>query len=287
MAAGTINTNARVVTDRGAALFLRINENKTEDEAVYEARVVAHLASRGVATPAPMVAQGGQPFARLQGKPVTLFAWVTGRHLGAREVARRHVGHVGALLARLHLCGADFPERRPGIYTLEHIAARFRTFERSGDPKVSAAVPLIREELERLSRERTPGLPEGLIHQDLFRDNVLWDPDGDAIAAVIDFEQAAWGRWAYDLAVALLAWCFHDDDFDAALVDEMVRGYQAVRPLTDVERVALPMEARVAAVRFTVTRVTDVYLRSGAPSGKDFRSYFSRMRVLRERGLSF
>jgi homoserine kinase type II len=274
-----------VVTDRGAAIFLRINENKAEDEVVYEARVVAHLASRGVATPAPLNATSGQPFARLQNKPITLFPWVAGRHLGAREVARRHVEKVGAQLARLHLCGADFPERRPGIYTLEHIGQRFRTFARSGDPKLSQVVPLIREELERLPVERTPDLPEGLIHQDLFRDNVLWGDDGDAIAALIDFEQAAWGRWAYDLAVTILAWCFHDDAFDAPLVAEMLRGYESVRRLTDNERVALPMEARVAAVRFTVTRVTDVYLRSGAPSGKDFRSYFSRMRVLRERGL--
>ena len=273
------------MTDRGAALFLRINENKREDEVTYEARVVAHLASRGVATPAPMQAASGQPFARHQGKPVTLFPWVAGRHLGAREVARRHVGQVGAGLARLHLCGADFPERRAGIYTLEHIAQRFRTFARSGDPKLAQVVPMIREELERLPRERAPELPEGLIHQDLFRDNVLFDDDGDAVTALIDFEQAAWGRWAYDLAVALLAWCFHDDEFDAALVAEMVSGYESVRKLTDVERVALPMEARLAAVRFTVTRVTDVYLRSGAPTGKDFRSYFARMRVLRQRGL--
>jgi homoserine kinase type II len=273
------------VTDRGAALFLRINENKSEDEVVYESRVVAHLASRGMATPAPMQAASGQPFARHAGKAITLFPWVAGRHLGAREVTRRHVGQVGAQLARLHLCGADFPERRPGIYTLEHIAARFRTFAGSGDPKLAQVVPLIREELERLPRERAPELPEGLIHQDLFRDNVLFDDDGDAITALIDFEQAAWGRWAYDLAVALLAWCFHDDEFDAPLVAVMISGYQSVRKLSDVERVALPMEARLAAMRFTVTRVTDVYLRSGAPSGKDFRSYFSRMRVLRERGL--
>src|SRR5262249_534721 len=142
--------------DRGAAIFLRINENKTEDEVIYEARVVAHLASRGVATPAPLGAHGGQPFARHAGKPITLFPWIAGHHLGPREVTRRHVHQVGAQLARLHLCGADFPDRRPGIYTLEHIGTRFRTFARSGDPKLSQVVPLIREELERLPVERTP-----------------------------------------------------------------------------------------------------------------------------------
>src|SRR5207244_7047477 len=129
---------------------------------------------------------------------------------------------------KLHLAGTDFSDRRAGIYTLEHIARRLATFARSGDPKLAQAVPLLHEELTRLPHERAAGLPEGVIHQDLFRDNVLWNGD-DSIAALIDFEQAGWGRLAYDRSVGLLAWCFQDDAFDSTLVEALVVAYQAVR----------------------------------------------------------
>jgi homoserine kinase type II len=284
LAAGTVNTNVRVVTDRGQPLFLRINEAKSEADVRFEAAAVGHLSARGVPTPAPLDTSQGQPFAEHKGKLVTLFHWISGRHLGAREVERRHVARVGEALAHVHLAGADFAERRAGIYTIDHVRARLRTFERSGDPKLAQTVPVLAEELERLPAERGPLLPEGLIHQDLFRDNVLW---GEAdISALIDFEQAVWGRLAYDLAVCLNAWCFVSDTFDGALVEQMVSSYQRVRPLEAAERAGLEAEVRLAAVRFTITRITDVYLRSVDPAGgKDFRSYFQRVRVLRERGL--
>ena len=258
--------------------------------------MLAHLAARGVPTPAPHRTRAGAPFAEHKGKLVTLFPWAAGRHLGAREVLERHVAAVGAALARLHVAGADFPaaERRPGIYTLSHVQARFATFEQSGDPQLAQAVRLLGAELERLPRERVPDLPEGLLHQDLFRDNVLFGRAGatgsggdeDAIVALLDFEQAAWGRLAYDLAVCLCAWCFQDQAFDPALVRAMVEAYERERPLLAAERAGLAVEARVAAVRFTVTRVTDVYMRPlGAPGGKDFRSYLARVRALGEAGL--
>ncbi|HJZ88598.1 MAG TPA: homoserine kinase [Polyangia bacterium] len=285
LSAGTVNTNVRVLTERGAPVFLRINEAKQPADVAFEAGVVEYVAARGVPTPAPYRTRAGLPYAEFKGQPVTLFPWISGRHLGAREVRRRHVEGVGAALARLHLAGADFTERREGIYTLDHIARRLKTFARSGDPKLAQAVPLLSEEVARLPHERAPGLPEGIIHQDLFRDNVLFGGD-DGITALIDFEQAVWGRFAYDLAVCLLAWCFQDDSFEHALVQAMVASYERVRPLRTEERAGLLAEARVVAVRFTVTRVTDVYLRStAAPAGKDFRSYLARVRVLRERGL--
>jgi homoserine kinase type II len=137
-------------------------------------------------------------------------------------------------------------------------------------------------ELARLERERRPDLPTGLIHGDLFIDNVLYQ--GDALVALLDFEQASWGRLAYDLAVSVLAFGFGRDDFRPDLTRAFIAGYLETRPVSAGEREGFASELRFAACRFAVTRITDVYLRrtAGAPPGKDFRRYLLRLRRVRE-----
>jgi homoserine kinase type II len=119
-----------------------------------------------------------------------------------------------------------------------------------------------------------------LIHGDLFIDNVLFH-DG-SLVAVLDFEQAAWGRLAYDLAVSVLAFGFGADDFRPDVTRAFIDGYCARRPPTAEERAAFADELRFACCRFAVTRITDVYMRrnAGAPPGKDFRRYLQRLRAV-------
>jgi len=102
---------------------------------------------------------------------------------------------------------------------------------------------------------------------------------------LLDFEQASTGALVYDLAVCINAWCFVDD-FDPALIEALVAGYQQVRPLDPGERALLPVEARAAAMRFTVTRITDVYLPGVDLPGKDFRRYLRRLERLRAGALA-
>jgi homoserine kinase type II len=281
LTAGTINTNARVETTDGRVWFLRINEGKTDEEVALEVRLCQHLAARGVPTPLPLA----PPLRHVRsGKLVTIFPWLDGAHVGADAVTELHTRAVGQALARLHLAGRDFPERRRGIYTMEHIAARVQGLAGTADPQLASVLPDLRPELDWLARVRPPNLPDGVIHQDLFRDNVLFLADGRL--ALLDFEQAVWGRFAYDLAVCLCAWTFRAGVFDPGLANALVDAYDVVRPLSAVERAALVVEARAAALRFTVTRITDVYLcPGGAPGGKDFRSYLARLRVLQRSGL--
>jgi homoserine kinase type II len=118
----------------------------------------------------------------------------------------------------------------------------------------------------------------GIIHGDLFRDNVLWD--GEQITAILDFEQASGGSLAYDLAVCINDWCWTGaprSDLAAALV----RGYGQVRPLPQGDRAALPAEIRAAAARFAITRITDVYLARVANPDKDFRAFLARCEAWR------
>jgi homoserine kinase type II len=124
------------------------------------------------------------------------------------------------------------------------------------------------------------GVPTGFIHGDLFRDNVLWDDTG-ALVALLDFESASRGVLAYDLMVTVLAWCV-GDALDASLVRALLGGYEAERPLEPRERAALVVEGCLAAIRFTVTRITD-YAQRGAAEGrvmKDWRRFRMRLDAL-------
>jgi homoserine kinase type II len=302
---GTVNSNFRVDTD-GGAVFLRVNEGKRESDVRYEGALLWHLGARRFPTPQPLRTATGEPYSAVAiggaRRFVTVFPWTAGRELGDDEFDQPHAAALGEALARLHLAAADFPGRRAGIYTFERIVERVDGFRsRAADlPEIASVLPILDEEIAFLRRARRaePSVaqpPSGTIHGDLFPDNVLWQ--GDALAAVLDFEQASLGRYIYDLAVTLLAWCWRRPSEDRGAIVEslawaLCAGYQRVRPLDLGERDLLWAEARLAAFRFTVTRITDVYLPSlgaAAPSprpGKDFRDYLARLLHLREAGPS-
>lgn len=281
--AGTINSNFELTTPAGR-FFLRINEGKAEADVAYEADLVSALAARGVPTPLPVRA-GDRAYLRAGQRLASLFPWVDGHHRHLGEVRPADAGAVGAALARLHLAGLELgPEHhRDGIYTFAAICERFAGFRDHPDAALAPAVPVIADEiawLQARAGERAAA-PHGIIHGDLFRDNVLFD--GTGAATLIDFEQASTGALVYDLAVCVNAWCYVDD-FDDALITALVGGYQAVRPLDARERALLWVEARAAAMRFTVTRITDVHLPGVDLPGKDFRRYLHRLQRLRARG---
>jgi homoserine kinase type II len=282
IAVGTINTNVWVETE-ACLWFLRINEGKSLDDVAREAAIVSHVAAHGVPTPPPQRSPAGQPFVLWRDQIVSLFPWVPGRTLTRDEVTPAQAAAVGAALAQLHRAGADFPDRRPGRYEPDDIGRRLAQIAALARPELAAAVAVLGPELDRLSTERAADLPTGLIHGDLFIDNVLYADDG-GLVALIDFEQASWGRLAYDLAVTVLAFGFGRDDFRPDLVRALLDAYAAVRPPTDTERAAFPAELRFAACRFAITRITDVHLKgqSGAAPGKRFQRYLDRLARLQD-----
>ena len=281
IAAGTINTNFELATDRGR-YFVRLNEGKAEADVAWEARLVTALAAAGVVTPPPLVAKDGRPYAECMRKWASVFPWRGGHHVDADHVTPAIAETFGAALADLHRAGLELPSgwRRGSIYDHDHLASRFDRCSRVDDRAINYALAVLREELAiakagfALRRAAT----HGIIHGDLFRDNVLWE--GDRISAILDFEQASGGSLVYDLAVCINDWCwtiYPRLDLAAALV----AGYQRVRPLTTGDRTALPIEIRAAAARFTLTRITDVYLARVDNPEKDFRAFLARCEAWR------
>ena len=281
IAAGTINSNFLVETDR-ARWFVRVNEGKAEADVAWEARLVAALADGGVTTPPPVRANDGRPYAPLGAKFVSVFPWRGGHHLAPTAVTPALASRLGAALAQLHLTGLALPAdwRRTSIYDHDHLVARFAGFSASADPQLAHAIAILGDELAIAAaaapiRQRATN---GIIHGDLFRDNVLWD--AGELTAILDFEQASGGSLVFDLGVCINDWCWTGAP-DLDLVRALLTGYSSVRTLTDGDREALPIEVRAAAARFTITRVTDVYLARVSNPEKDFRAFLARSEAWR------
>lgn len=281
IAAGTINTNVAVeLEDR--RLFLRVNEGKAREDVQREAAIVAHVAARGVSTPAPLKADTGESFLAFGDSFVSLFPWVEGKTLGRRDIGPAHAQQVGAALAQLHVAGVDMTDRRPGRYEPDEIDRRFALIAKNPDPALAEAIRILGAALPALAQERRIDLPLGLIHADLFIDNVLFAESGQLVA-LLDFEQASWGRLAYDVAVSVLAFGYGNDDFRPDVTRAFIDGYAGVRAFSEAERAGFGAELQFAACRFAVTRITDVHLRRlpGAPAGKEFQRYLARLASVR------
>ena len=278
---GTVNSNFRVRAS-GRTFFLRVNEGKRDEDAAAEAILVARLVSAGLPTPEPLKTRSGAFLGRAQGKPVTLFPWLDGHEAAPRPEAPATVAVAGTALGRLHLAGLDLGrERLPrNHYPLEELERRLGTFR--DEARFAEIVPLLDEELERALRR--PPTASGLIHQDLFPDNLLVDENGQ-LAAVLDLEQATFGRFAYDLAVSANAWCWDGQAIVRPAVEALLGAYEAVRALDPDERAAFPDECRLAAARFTITRITDVFLPENVDPDlrkrKDWRDYARRLHFWR------
>jgi homoserine kinase type II len=276
IAAGTINSNFELECERGH-FFARVNEGKAEVDVAWEARLVGALAERGVATPAPLLARDGRPYAPLGAQWVSVFPWRDGRHLEAGEITPERAARCGAALAALHRAGLELPAdwRRGSIYDHAHLVARFERIATERDPALAHAIAILGEELAVAAQPIRERATHGIIHGDLFRDNVLWAHE--AISAILDFEQASGGSLAYDLAVCINDWCWPRTELAAHLV----RGYRSVRALPHSDLEALPIEIRAAAARFTITRITDVYLAKVDNPEKDFRAFLARSEAWR------
>lgn len=270
--AGTVNTSYALELGRGR-FFLRVYEEQDPRGAAREARLLAHLAAHGVPTPAPIAGRDGAATRALAGKPAALFPWIEGEMLCQRAVTPAAGAEVGAALARVHRAGhAPDAPLDAGRFGPAELVRRCDRVASSEDAEARAVAGSLRDAVASVAARRRSDLPTGLVHGDLFRDNVLWAPASIAppregasrcrIAALLDFESAHDGPFAYDLAVTILSWSFRST-LDADVARAILRGYRAVRELEPAERAALHDEAILAALRFTITRITDDAVRVG------------------------
>ena len=284
IAAGSVNSNFALETTRGP-YFLRVYEEQGHDGAVAEAALLEHLARAGVPTPAPLAMRDGSRIGELRGKSSALFPWREGTMRCQAGVTGEDARRVGAALAAVHRAGAHGLGAAPvSRFQESQLVERLDRIAKDAAPELAREALPLRAKLAAWSARRDPMLPRGLIHGDLFRDNVLWN-DAGTVAALLDFESASDGVLAYDLMVTALAWCV-GDALDTALLGALVAGYESVRPLTPPERAGLLAEACAAALRFAITRITDYAMRvtEGPRVIKDWRRFAMRLAALEALG---
>lgn len=276
--AGSVNSNFFVDTEAGRR-FVRVYEEQAVEGLRYEHALLTHLADAGL--PVPRVVPGPPPGAlRVAGKPIAVFEVIGGDEICQAGVTPDHTRSVGEFLARTHLAAQSFAVRKAGRFGRPQIRERLEGIAALGRPELAEAVPALFTTLDELDATENPDLPRGVIHGDLFRDNVRWETG--VIVGALDWESASDGPYVYDLAVAMLAWCY-GDTLEERLWRAMIDGYASLRPLGGEELAGLRHALIGAATRFTVTRITDFHLRAdSAQVSKDWRRFWSRLQAVRQ-----
>jgi homoserine kinase type II len=254
IAEGVENSNYLLRTDRSQFILTLYEKRVRAEDLPFFVGLMEHLAQRGVTCPQPVRNRVGEALGELAGRPAAIVTFLDGLWIRRPNVG--HCGEVGEALARMHLAGADFPLHRVNALSLEG----WRHLLHAAETRANEVAPHLREacvaELGFLGTHWPKGLPSGVIHADLFNDNVFFL--GQRLSGLIDFYFACNDALAYDLAICLSAWCFEPDNaFNVSKGRAMISGYERVRPLEDAEIEALPVLARGAALRFMLTRLVD------------------------------
>lgn len=276
LAAGSVNSNFRLRTETGELYFARIYEEQDQAGAIAELELVSELERAGVPVVKAVPRRDGKLVHEIHEKPFALYPWVDGEILCQARVDAKAARAVGAALGRVHLRGDRFSSLGSGRFGPAELALRLDRVDAEGGQDLRDAVRFVRQKYAHYLPLRRADLPRGLIHSDLFKDNVLWR--AGEILALIDFESASEGPYLYDLMVTVLAWCY-SDHLDQELATALFQGYADVRPLTEAELESVGVEAAFACLRFATTRMTDYSLRAapGCAPVRDYRRFLSRL----------
>lgn len=277
IAEGVENSNFLIATDAGQFILTLYEKRTNEADLPFFVGLMQHLAARGITCPQPVPNKAGVALGRVSGRPACIVTFLDGVWL--RQPSAVHCGAVGEALARLHLAGADYDGARQNALSLAGWPPLAAAAGARADDVFEGLTAFIATELAYLQQNWPENLPIGIIHADLFPDNVFF-LKGE-LSGLIDFYFACTDMLSYDLAICLNAWCFEaDGSFNLTKGQHMLRAYQSVRPLSTAESEALPVLARGAALRFMLTRLVDWL---NVPAGalvkpKDPMEYFKKLR---------
>ena len=277
IAEGVENSNFLVHTSRGHFILTLYEKRVAAGDLPFFLALMEHLASRGITCPQPVKSRAGNAAGTLAGRPAAIVTFLDGMWL--RRPGPGHCAALGEALAQLHVAGADFAMRRKNALSVEGWRPLYAAAQGKGDGLQPGLSDAIAAELKHLEQAWPRDLPQGVIHADLFPDNVFFL--GDKLSGLIDFYFACTDTLAYDVAICLNAWCFEPDhSYNVTKGRGLLQAYQRIRPLSAAEWSVFPLLARGAALRFLLTRLVDWL---DVPPGalvrpKDPLEYFRKLR---------
>jgi homoserine kinase type II len=277
IAEGVENSNFLIRTERGSYILTLYEQRVSPEDLPFFISLMEHLAKRGVTCPQPLQTRRGEALRTLCGRPAAMVSFLEG--MWPRRVQPFHCAALGAALGTLHLAGADFALKRANALSVGAWPELAAACGDGADSVRPGLADLLEKECLHLEANWPADLPLGIIHADLFPDNVFFL--GERLSGLIDFYFACTDAFAYDLAICLNAWCFEPDgSFNLTKGRMLISRYQAVRPLSGAEARALPLLARGGALRFLLTRLYDwLNQRQGAlVKPKDPLEYLAKLR---------
>lgn len=269
---GVENSNYMVHTTDGYFFLTLYEKRVAKNDIPFFLHLMDHLSAKGIPCPQPIKTFAGQVSGTLAGKPAAIFNFLEGASSLRPSAAQS--GAVGATLAQIHVASQDFSMARPNPLSIFGWRKLFKIAESYADHVQSGLRYLLAKELDHLEENWPENLPTGVIHADLFPDNLFFIKD--KVSGVLDFPFACNDFLAYDVAISLNAWCFESDlSFNITKARTMLSSYrnerlltmtepdlllnsnQADRVFSILEEEALPLLARGAAMRFLLTRLID------------------------------
>lgn len=254
IAEGVENSNFMLGTDQGPFILTLYEKRVNVDDLPFFLGLMDHLAAKGLECPVPIHDRSGSALNTLEGRPAAIISFLNGMWVKRPDAS--HCSMVGKALAELHKDGQDFSIKRANSLDQSSWRPLFEQSRNRANEVLLGLGQTIDTELDFLEAHWPQNLPTGVIHADMFPDNVFFL--NDEFSGIIDFYFACNDMLAYDLAICLNAWCFERDNaFNVTKARAMIEGYRSVRSLTSDELAALPVLARGAALRFLLTRLHD------------------------------
>ncbi len=277
IAEGVENSNFLLRTEAGTFILTLYEKRVAEPDLPFFLGLMEHLAERGIRCPLPVKARDGEALRRVAGRPAAIISFLEG--VWVRRPQPHHCASLGRALAAMHEAGRDFPLTRANALSRDAWRPLFEQSRPRADMVEPGLEAFVEAELAFFEAAWPDGLAGGIIHADLFPDNVFFVKG--QLSGLIDFYFACNDLLAYDLAICLNAWCFEpDSSFNVTKGQALIQAYEEVRPLAAAEREALPVLSRGAALRFLLTRLHDwLTVPTGAlVTPKDPREYLRKLR---------
>lgn len=254
IAEGVENSNYLLTTDTGPYILTLYEKRVDENDLPFFLGLMEHLAENGVTCPQPVAMKNGEVLARLAGRPAAIITYLDG--ISVRRPTPDHCEQVGKALAQLHTASLRFELSRQNALTVENWRPLFEMSGSRADTVAPDLSRMIEKELDFLEKEWPHTLPRGVIHADLFPDNVFFLKN--RLSGIIDFYFGCNDLLSYDLSICINAWCFEPDhSFNVTKAQALMKGYATVREISQPEQDNLPILCRGSALRFLLTRLYD------------------------------